>query len=148
MILYLLTHSSKVQLFLWAVPSMKPSTKSPSMNLNARCGLWLQHQKQLQSRISFLSFIANTSWTLHLLHSQRGLSWERLWTVLHQLLKISKAELWFLRMTRNLNVLYKCMKFRWNTSNGYQVIEHTRNSIANDQRGKTPKHSKQSSCVS
>ena len=25
--------------------------------------------------------------------------------------KISKAELWFLRMTRCLNVLYKCMKF-------------------------------------
>ena len=26
--------------------------------------------------------------------------------------KISKAELWFLRMTRRLNVLYKRMKFR------------------------------------
>ena len=26
--------------------------------------------------------------------------------------KISKAELWFLFMTRRLNVLYKCMKFR------------------------------------
>ena len=26
--------------------------------------------------------------------------------------KISKAELWFLSMTRCLNVLYKCMKFR------------------------------------
>ena len=26
--------------------------------------------------------------------------------------KISKAELWFLCMTRRLNVLYKCMKFR------------------------------------
>ena len=25
--------------------------------------------------------------------------------------KISKAELWFLRTTRRLNVLYKCMKF-------------------------------------
>ena len=26
--------------------------------------------------------------------------------------KISKAELWFLCMTRRFNVLYKCMKFR------------------------------------
>ena len=26
--------------------------------------------------------------------------------------KISKAELWFLRMTRRLNVLYNCIKFR------------------------------------
>ena len=26
--------------------------------------------------------------------------------------KISKAELWFLCMTRRLNALYKCMKFR------------------------------------
>ena len=46
--------------------------------------------------------------------------------------KIFEAELWFLCMTRWLNVLYKCMKICWNTSNGYQVIEHTRNSIAND----------------
>ena len=29
-------------------------------------------------------------------------------------------------MTRRLNVLYKCMKFRWNICNGYQVIEQTR----------------------
>ena len=56
--------------------------------------------------------------------------------------KISKAELWFLCMTRCLNVLYKCMKFRFNTSNCYQVIERTRNSIANDQREITPKISK------
>ena len=54
--------------------------------------------------------------------------------------KISKAELWFLCMTRCLTVLYKCMKFRWNISYGYQVIERTRNSIANDQRGITPKY--------
>ena len=52
--------------------------------------------------------------------------------------KISKAELWFLCMTHYLNVLYKCMKFRQNTSNGYQVIEQTQNSIANDQREITP----------
>ena len=37
-------------------------------------------------------------------------------------------------MARRLNVLYKCIKFRWNTSNGYQIIERTRNGIANDQR--------------
>ena len=47
---------------------------------------------------------------------------------------ISTAELWFLRMTSCLNVLYKCMKFRRNISKGYQVIERTRDSIANDQR--------------
>ena len=28
-------------------------------------------------------------------------------------------QLWFLCMTRRLNVLYKCMKICWNTSNGY-----------------------------
>ena len=40
--------------------------------------------------------------------------------------KISKAELWwFLCMTRRLNVLNKCMKFRWNISEGFQVIEQT-----------------------
>ena len=39
--------------------------------------------------------------------------------------KINMQELWFL-MTRRLNVLYKCMKFLWNTSNGFQVIERTR----------------------
>ena len=38
-------------------------------------------------------------------------------------------ELWFLCMTRRLNVLYKSMKFRWNTSDGYQIIERARNSI-------------------
>ena len=29
-------------------------------------------------------------------------------------------------MTRGLNVLYQCMKFRLNICNGYQVIERTR----------------------
>ena len=42
-------------------------------------------------------------------------------------------------MTRCRNLHYKCMKFHWNTSNGYQVIEQTPNSIANDQREITPK---------
>ena len=36
-------------------------------------------------------------------------------------------DLWILCLTRHLNVLYKCMKFRLNTSHGYQVIERTRN---------------------
>ena len=59
--------------------------------------------------------------------------------------KINMQELWFLCMTRRPNVHYKCLKFRWNTSNGYQVIERTRNiSIANDQREMTPKYPKQS----
>ena len=35
-------------------------------------------------------------------------------------------ELCLLCMTRRPNVLYKCMKFRCNISNGYQVIERTR----------------------
>ena len=51
-------------------------------------------------------------------------------------------ELWFLCMTCRLNVLYKCMKFGSNTSYGYQEIERTQSSIANDQRGITPKISK------
>ena len=37
-------------------------------------------------------------------------------------------------MIRRLNVLYKCMNISCNTSNGNQVIEWTRNSIANEQR--------------
>ena len=53
------------------------------------------------------------------------------------ILKINMQELWFLCMTRCLNVLYKCRG-----SNGYQVIERTRNSIANDQRALTPKIAK------
>ena len=62
---------------------------------------------------------------------------------------ICMQELWYLCMTRCLNVLYKCMKFRSNTYNGYQVIERTRTSIADDQRAITPKHPKQryGSCV-
>ena len=56
--------------------------------------------------------------------------------------KIYVQELWFLCITRHLNVLYKCLKFRWNTYNGYQVIVQTRSSIANDQREITPKKSK------
>ena len=45
-------------------------------------------------------------------------------------------------VTRRLNVVYKCMKFRCNTSNGYQVIERTRNTIVHDQRAITQKISK------
>ena len=52
---------------------------------------------------------------------------------------MNTQELWFLCMTCRLKVLYKCMKFRFNTSNCYQVIERTRNNIANDQRELTPK---------
>ena len=51
-------------------------------------------------------------------------------------------ELWFLSMTRRLNVLYKCMKFHLNSFNGCQVTKRTHNSIANDQRVITPKISK------
>ena len=56
--------------------------------------------------------------------------------------EIYMQELRFLCLTRCLNVLYKCMKFRGNTSNSYQVIERTRNSIANDRRKITSKISK------
>ena len=37
-------------------------------------------------------------------------------------------------MTCRLNVLYKCVKFLLNISDGYQDIERTGNSIATDQR--------------
>ena len=37
-------------------------------------------------------------------------------------------------------MLYKCMKFRSNTTNGYQVKERTQISIAHDQRETTPKN--------
>ena len=56
--------------------------------------------------------------------------------------KISKAELWFLCMTYHLIVLYNCMKFHLNSFNGCQLTEWTPNSIANDQRERTPKISK------
>ena len=58
--------------------------------------------------------------------------------------KISKADLWFLCMTHRLIVLYNYMKFHFNSFNGCQVTEQTRNSIANDQREITPKYPKQS----
>ena len=45
--------------------------------------------------------------------------------------------------TSSYCVLYnKCMKFHFNSFNGCQVTERTRNSIANDQREITPKISK------
>ena len=56
--------------------------------------------------------------------------------------KISKAELWFLRMTHGLIVLYNCMNFHLNSFNGCQLTERTQNCIANDQREITPKISK------
>ena len=56
--------------------------------------------------------------------------------------KIPNAELWFLCMTHHLIVLYNCMKFHFNSFNGCQVTERTRNSIASDQREITPKISK------
>ena len=46
-------------------------------------------------------------------------------------------------MTQRLIVLYNCMKFHFNSFNGCQVTERTRNSIANDQREITPKYPKQ-----
>ena len=56
--------------------------------------------------------------------------------------KISTAELWFLCMTHRLIVLNSWMKFHFNSFNGCQVTERTRNCIANDQREITPKISK------
>ena len=41
--------------------------------------------------------------------------------------KISNAELWFLRMTHCLMVLYNLMKFHFNSFNGCQVTERTQN---------------------
>ena len=45
-------------------------------------------------------------------------------------------------MTHHLIVLYNCMKFRSTSFNGFQLTAQTRNSIANDQRGITPKRNK------
>ena len=45
-------------------------------------------------------------------------------------------------MTHRLNVLYKCMKIRLNTSNGYQDKEQTRNNIAYDIKENNSKISK------
>ena len=56
--------------------------------------------------------------------------------------KMNMQRLLFLCMTCCLEVLYKCMKFRFNTFNCYQVIERTQNSIANGQKEITPKVSK------
>ena len=56
--------------------------------------------------------------------------------------KIYKAELWFWCMPHRLIVLYNCMKFHFDSFNGCQLTERTRNSIANDQREITPKISK------
>ena len=56
--------------------------------------------------------------------------------------KLSKAVLWFLCMTHRLIVLYNCMTIHFNSFNGCQVTERTRNGIANDQREITPKISK------
>ena len=40
--------------------------------------------------------------------------------------KISKAEVWFLRMTNRLIVLYNCIKFHQNNFNGCQLTERTK----------------------
>ena len=58
--------------------------------------------------------------------------------------KIYKSELWFLCMAHRLIVHYNCMRFHFNSFDGCQVTERTRNSIANDQREKTPKYPKKS----
>ena len=92
MILYVLTQSSKVQLFLWAVSSMKPSTTSPTKNLNARCDLWLQTASEAITKQDFsFVLIANTSWTLSPLHSQRCFSYGKCFC----LMLIQKKTLWF-----------------------------------------------------
>ena len=39
--------------------------------------------------------------------------------------EIYMQELWFICVVHRLNVLYKCMKFRLNTFNGYQDIKRT-----------------------
>ena len=44
-----------------------------------------------------------------------------------QMIKISKAELWFLCMTHCLIVPYKCMKFQPNSFNSVQLTGRTQN---------------------
>ena len=52
---------------------------------------------------------------------------------------ICKQELWFFSMTHHLIVLFKCTKFHWNISYGFQVTEQTRNCMENNQREITHK---------
>ena len=59
--------------------------------------------------------------------------------------RINMQELWFCAW----HVVWMCFTNIWrfveiSPTNGYQVIEGTQNSIANDQREITPKHPKQS----
>ena len=54
------------------------------------------------------------------------------------ILKIYMHKLWLLYLI----ALYQCMNVRWKTCNSYQIIERTRNNIANDQREITPDISK------
>ena len=41
--------------------------------------------------------------------------------------KVGKPELWFMCSERHLMVLYICVKFRENISNGIRVTERTQN---------------------
>ena len=91
-----------------------PSSTSPINNLNARGGLCLQHQKQLQNRISLLSFIENTCWTLSLWHSQRGSPYDKCIC----LMLMQKKPLWLSAPLHELGGTLvqrrQPISFRWN----------------------------------
>ena len=55
--------------------------------------------------------------------------------------KICKQELWFLCMTHQLIMLYKCTKFHCNISYGFGVIERTRFVMDRQTDGRTERNS-------
>ena len=120
--------------------TLKRKMESNSKNIQSSYGSCAWHIVSLCSRIvrsfnqiALTVFNLQSGQKIAFSYVTRGIIW-----------KINMKELWFLCMTHRLNVLYKCMKFQWNTLKGYQVIEWTRNSIANDEREITPKYQKQS----
>ena len=97
------------------------------------CLIVLQKCMKFQSN-SFNSVQLTERTKIAISYVTRGIIW-----------RINMQELWFCAW----HVVWMCFTNIWrfveiSPTNGYQVIEGTRNSIANDQREITPKHPKQS----
>ena len=54
--------------------------------------------------------------------------------------KLSKAELWYLCMTRRLIVLHNCMKFHLNSFHSCQLTKRTQNNTAIKSKGNNSKN--------
>ena len=108
----------------------KWSKGNNSKNIQSRVMMVLVHNTLCSRSVRSFSQIALTVFKLQsgqkiaFSYVKRGIIW-----------KINMQELWFLCMTRRLNVLYKCMKFSWNTSKGYQIIEQTCNILCKWSKG-------------